>query len=149
MRPSKPPGAGEAGKGFAVVASEVKNLANQTAHATEEISQKIVTVQSISTEAVTAIRSIGGTIERMNEITEIITQSIGQQTAAASEISHNIQQASLGTAEVSSNIVDVTHAAMESSTAANDVLNAAQTLTNQAKTLNTEIQSFLQTVRKG
>jgi methyl-accepting chemotaxis protein len=98
--------AGEAGKGFAVVASEVKNLANQTGRATEEISKKIVTVQNVSSDAVSAIREIGKTIEHINDITGVIANAMQQQTAATSEISNNVQQASAGTSEVSSSIVN-------------------------------------------
>ncbi|NTU76368.1 MAG: HAMP domain-containing protein [Alphaproteobacteria bacterium] len=141
--------AGEAGKGFAVVASEVKNLANQTGNATEEISRKIATVQSVSTEAANAIHAIGSTIEHISEITNIIANAIQQQTAATREISNNVQQASAGTSEVSSNIVNVTHAATESRGAANEVLQASGELSRQAERLRGEIGAFLSKVRQG
>ncbi len=140
--------AGEAGKGFAVVASEVKNLANQTAKATEEIGNKIVTVQNVSNEAVNAIRSIGSTIEKINEISGVIANAIQQQNAATREISNNVQQASAGTSEVSSSIVGVTHAASESRGAANEVSSAAAELSQQAERMRREIQTFLQEVRQ-
>jgi len=140
--------AGEAGKGFAVVASEVKNLATQTGRATEEISKKIVTVQSVSNEAVTAIRGIGSTIEQISEITGVISNAMQQQTAATGEISTNVQQASAGTSEVSSSIVTVTHAATESRNAANEVLQASGELSRQSEKLRTEIQNFLIKVRR-
>jgi methyl-accepting chemotaxis protein len=141
--------AGEAGKGFAVVASEVKALATQTAHATEEISKKIVTVQNVSMEAANAIRAIGKTIERISEISGIISNSVQQQTAATKEISCNVQQASAGTGEVSRSIVSVTNAATESRGAANEVLHASEELSKQSEFLRKEIQMFLQKVRQG
>ncbi len=140
--------AGEAGKGFAVVASEVKNLANQTAKATEEIGNKIVTVQNVSNEAVSAIRSIGTTIEKINEITGVIANAIQQQNAATREISNNVQQASAGTSEVSSSIVGVTHAASESRSASDRVLHSSSELSQQAEEMKKEIKTFLATIRK-
>jgi len=140
--------AGEAGKGFAVVASEVKNLANQTGRATEEISSKIVTVQNVSKEAVDAIRSIGTIIEQIDEITKTISGALKQQDSATKEISNNVQQASAGTNEVSSSIVNVTHAAKESGNAANEVLGASAELSKQAEHLRREIGGFLSKIRQ-
>lgn len=140
--------AGEAGKGFAVVASEVKNLANQTGNATEEIARKIATVQNVSTESVTVIRSIGKTIQQTNEIAEVISQAIHQQTDATREISRNVQQVSCGTGDVSSSIVNVTHAATRSRTAANEVLEDSTKLMQQAERLRSEIKTFLNEVRQ-
>lgn len=141
--------AGEAGKGFAVVASEVKNLANQTAKATEEISGKIVTVQNVSHAAVEAIRTIGKVIEKIDDITKTIAEALHQQDAATKEISNNVQQASAGTSEVSSSIVNVTHAAKESGSAAGEVLEASGELSKQAEALRKEIANFLNKVRQG
>ena len=141
--------AGEAGKGFAVVASEVKNLANQTGRATEEISKKIVTVQSVSAEAVNAIRSIGGIIEKIDEITKMIAEALRQQDTATREISNNVQQASAGTSEISSSIVNVTHAAQESRNAANEVLEASGELSRQSEHLREEIHLFMNKVKMG
>jgi methyl-accepting chemotaxis protein len=141
--------AGEAGKGFAVVASEVKNLANQTGVATEEISKRIGTVQNVSIEAANAIRSIGTTIERISEITETIAKAIQQQTDATREISNNVQQASAGNSGVAQSIVNVTHAATESRGAAGEVLSAADELSQQSEHLRNEIRSFLDRIKQG
>lgn len=140
--------AGEAGKGFAVVASEVKNLANQTGRATEEISKKIVTVQSVSNESVNAIRSIGTIIERIDENTKTIADALRQQDAATREISNNVQQASSGTSEISSSIVNVTHAAKESQSAATEVFEASSELSKTSESLRIEVQSFVNKIRQ-
>jgi len=141
--------AGEAGKGFAVVASEVKNLANQTGVATEEISKRIGTVQNVSIEAANAIKSIGTTIEKISEITETIAKAIQQQTAATREISNNVQQASAGNAEVATSIANVTNAATQSRGAADEVLHASDELSQQADHLRGQIQSFLSRIKQG
>lgn len=93
--------AGEAGKGFAVVASEVKALANQTAKATEEISQQIAAMQGVTAETVTAIQSISGTIAQLNEMALAIAAAVEEQGAATREIARSIQQTAEGTSEVS------------------------------------------------
>ena len=141
--------AGEAGKGFAVVASEVKNLANQTANATEEIAKKIATVQTVSAESVNAIREIGKTIARTNEISSSISTAVQQQTSAAREISNNVQQASAGTSKISESIMEVNKEAKESLTAANEVLEDSTKLFEQSGKLKSEIQMFLGKIRQG
>ncbi len=139
--------AGEAGKGFAVVASEVKNLANQTAKATEEISSQVAEMQSVTGDAVGAIKGIGETIAEINLIAEAITAAMGEQGAATQEIADNTQQAAAGTQEVSSNITGVTQAASETGTAAQQVLTASDELTKQAGALSTEVEAFLANVK--
>ena len=139
--------AGEAGKGFAVVANEVKNLANQTAKATEEISQQVSSVQVAANDAVHAIGGIVGRIEEINEIASAIAASVEEQTAATSEIARNVQQAAQGTQEVSSNIIGVTNVAKETGHGAQQVLSAAQQLTHEAGDLQSKVMSFLSTVR--
>ena len=139
--------AGEAGKGFAVVASEVKSLAQQTAKATEEISQQIAGVQSTTDSAVQAIGRIKETIVKVDEIAGSISAAIEEQTAAVSEISTNTQQAATGTQEVSSNIGDVQKGAADTGTAARAALEAATGLSQQSIELNKKVEEFLARVR--
>lgn len=141
--------AGEAGKGFAVVAGEVKNLASQTAKATEEISQKIVTVQNVTKSAVDDIRLIGDVIDQNNQITQTIALAIEQQSAATQEISSNIQTAVVGTNEVSTSIQNVTGAADKSKIAAKDVLAVSSELAGESQRLQDQIKSFLGRVCTG
>ncbi|HEY3678032.1 MAG TPA: HAMP domain-containing methyl-accepting chemotaxis protein [Bradyrhizobium sp.] len=139
--------AGEAGRGFAVVASEVKNLASQTAKATDEIRAQIASMQSVTNSAVGAIRSISNTIGEINEVTTAIASAVEEQGAATREIARNIQHAAGGTSDVSSNIVGVSTATAEAGTAANEVLNASGALRREAETLRSEIDVFLSSIR--
>lgn len=141
--------AGEAGKGFAVVASEVKNLATQTARATEEIAAQISNMQHETQDAVSAIGEIAHVIGRMNEIAGTISSAVEQQGAATAEISNNVQQAATGTREVSSNIAGVSQVVAETGTSANDVLSAASELSQQAETLRGKVDTFVGRVRVG
>jgi methyl-accepting chemotaxis protein len=139
--------AGEAGRGFAVVASEVKNLANQTAKATDEIRSQIANMQQVTTSAVGAIRNIGQTISEINEVTAAIAAAVEQQGAATREIARNIQHAAGGTSEVSSNIVGVSTASAEAGSAATEVLSASGVLRREADILRSEIDAFLSNIR--
>ncbi|HEX3500362.1 MAG TPA: methyl-accepting chemotaxis protein, partial [Stellaceae bacterium] len=139
--------AGDAGKGFAVVASEVKSLANQTAKATDEISQQIAAIRSVTTDAASAIQEIGGTIGRINEIATSIAGAVEQQQAATMEIARNVQQAALGTREVSSNIGTVSEAAGDTGTAAHLVLASSEELSQQSEALRGEVETYLSDVR--
>ena len=139
--------AGEAGKGFAVVASEVKNLANQTAKATEEISAQIGGIQGATQEAVQAIGSIGTTITEINEIAAAIAAAVEEQGAATSEIARNVEQAAAGTSDVSTNITGVTQAAGETGNSASQMLGAANELGQQSEVLRTEMDKFLGQIR--
>ncbi|WP_218044129.1 methyl-accepting chemotaxis protein [Kiloniella majae] len=139
--------AGEAGKGFAVVASEVKNLANQSAKATEEIAQQISGVQDATNNAVAAVDKIKSVIEQINESFTAISAAIEEQGAATREIARNVDEASAGTTEVTSNIQKVTQGAVETGNASKDVLTASAELAKQGEVLNTEVNSFLSSVR--
>jgi len=138
--------AGDAGKGFAVVANEVKNLANQTARATDEISQQISAVQARTGEAVSAIAAIINRIQEINQISEAIAQSVDGQSAATNEIARNAGQAAQGTHEVSQAIVGVNNSASETGVAAKQVQSASETLVQQAEGLEREVLSFLKGV---
>ncbi len=139
--------AGDAGKGFAVVAAEVKNLANQTARATEDIGSQIGGVQTATRDAVTAIQGIGNIIGQVDEISSAIAAAVEEQQAATSEIARNVQEAASGTQEVTQNISGVTQAASETGQAANQVLTLAADLTRQSGTLSNAVDGFLNTVR--
>ncbi len=125
--------AGDAGKGFAVVASEVKNLASQTAKATEEISGQIQAIQGATKDAVTAIESIGGTITELSEIATAISSAVEEQGAA--------------TQEVATNITGVTTASSETGHGASQVLEAARDLSGQSESLGLEADKFLAAMR--
>ncbi len=139
--------AGEAGKGFAVVASEVKNLANQAANATEEISSKISDMQKATGESSEAIDRISSVIGELEEISTAIASAVTQQGAATQEIAKNAQQTSQGTEEVSSNIVEVTQAANESAQAAGRLSETSAAVTEQSGSLRAQVDKFLSTIR--
>jgi len=139
--------AGEAGKGFAVVASEVKNLAGQTARATEEIQAQVQSMQSVTRDAVGAIQGIGRTIAEINEITTTIAAAVEEQNAATAEIARAVEQAALGTRQVGGSIGEVTAAAGLTGAAAGDVLGAAGSLLDQSRTLAGEVDGFLAAIK--
>jgi methyl-accepting chemotaxis protein len=135
--------AGEAGKGFAVVASEVKNLASQTAKATEEISAQIEGIQGATDQAVVAIKGIGAVIEEIDRIAAAIAAAVEEQGAATREIARNVQQAATGTSEVSARVADVGRAGQEAETQAAGVDEAARAVASSADGLRAEIDAFL------
>ncbi len=139
--------AGEAGRGFAVVAAEVKELASQTAKATEEIAQHIGEVQGVTDQAVMAIGGITGRIREIDGMATSIAAAVEQQGAATQEIVRNVSQAAVGTGEVTSNIAGVAQASEETGAAASQVLSAATELSRQSERLGAEVTRFLATVR--
>ena len=139
--------AGEAGKGFAVVAQEVKNLANQTAKATDEISQQIGAVQEETGGAVGAIEKIRSIIGEVNHIATTISSAVEEQGMSTQEIARNVQQAAKGTQDVNTNIESVNKAAGETGTAAGQVLGASQEMSRQAEKLRSEVDVFLRDVK--
>ncbi|MCP3379314.1 methyl-accepting chemotaxis protein [Bradyrhizobium sp. CCGUVB4N] len=139
--------AGEAGRGFAVVASEVKNLATQTAKATEEITGQVAAIQGATKSSVTAIQSIGTTIQRVNEIAAAIAAAVEEQGAATREIARNVQQASQGTNEVSRHISGVSQAAGQTGAAAGEVLDSAKMLARLSDDLKRDVDRFVGDLR--
>jgi methyl-accepting chemotaxis protein len=139
--------AGDAGKGFAVVASEVKNLANQTARATDEIASQIAQIQSATKEAVTAIRSIAEAIEEVSAIATTIASAVEEQGAATAEIARNVQQTAQATQAVTLNISGMSQAADETGTAAGQALGVATDVAGQADSLSAEVNRFVHEVR--
>ena len=139
--------AGEAGKGFAVVASEVKNLASQTAKATEEIRQQIGQIQGATHEAVAAIRGITATIEQVSTISTAIAKAVDEQSAATQKIADNLGQTSQAALDVTSNIEGVSRAGRATGAAASEVLTAATELSGQSAQLSGEVERFLADVR--
>jgi methyl-accepting chemotaxis protein len=139
--------AGEAGRGFAVVAQEVKALAAQTAKATDEISAQIGGMQAATGDAVTAIKEIGGTINRISEIAGTIAAAIEEQGATTQEIACNVQQAAHGTSEVATTITRVDRGAGETGLASTQVLTSAKSLSGESNRLKLEVDKFLASVR--
>jgi methyl-accepting chemotaxis protein len=139
--------AGEAGKGFAVVASEVKSLATQTAKATEEIGQRIQSVQRETGVAVTSISEISEQIRRLSETASSIASAVEEQGVATKEIARNVQQANAGTREVTSNIAGVTEASQGTGAAATQMTQAVSELSKQARRLEEAASGFVEEVR--
>jgi len=127
--------AGEAGKGFAVVANEVKELAKETAKATEDISHKIEAIQNDTHGAVDSIKLINDVIAQINDISNTIASAVEEQTATASEMSRNVGEAAKGTAEIAQNITSVAQAAQSTLQGANNSQQASGELARMAAEL--------------
>jgi len=127
--------AGEAGKGFAVVANEVKELAKETAKATEDISQKIEAIQGDTKNAVTAITQISTVINKINDYQNTIASAVEEQTATTNEISRNVAEAAKGSKEIAQNITGVAQAAKSTTAGANDTQKASAELAKMAAAL--------------
>lgn len=124
--------AGEAGKGFAVVANEVKELAKETAKATEDISQKIETIQGDTVGAVAAIKEISDVINRISDIQNTIAGAVEEQSATTNEISRNVSEAAGGSSSITQNVTEVAQAAERTSEGASSTQDAAKELTRMA-----------------
>jgi len=129
--------AGEAGKGFAVVANEVKELAKETAKATEDIGHKIEAIQIDTRGAVDSIQQIGKVIAQINDISNTIASAVEEQTATANEMSRNVGEAAKGTAEIAQNITAVAEAAQNTTQGATNSQQAAAELARMATELQT------------
>jgi Methyl-accepting chemotaxis protein (MCP) signalling domain len=127
--------AGEAGKGFAVVANEVKELAKQTASATEDISQKIEAIQSDTRGAVAAIQQIGRIIGQINDFQNTIASAVEEQAATTNEIARNAAEAARGSQQISQNIISVSDAARSTSDGAQNTLVSSRELSRLATEL--------------
>ncbi|MDI9409514.1 MAG: methyl-accepting chemotaxis protein [Candidatus Pacebacteria bacterium] len=140
--------AGESGRGFAVVAGEVKSLASQTARATEEISSQIQSMQQATDIAVTTIKRIAGTIQKIDSIAETIQGSIESERLATKEISLSVSMAVEITSLVSKNINKVSEVVDQTSSAAVQVLNASTSLSQYAQVLHERIETYLNSANK-
>ncbi|MCZ8260040.1 MAG: HAMP domain-containing methyl-accepting chemotaxis protein [Beijerinckiaceae bacterium] len=139
--------AGEAGKGFAVVASEVKALANQTAQATEDIVQRITSIQSASGDVSQAIGQIGGILSEMSAIATSVASAVEEQSSAIATISDNVNEAARSSAEGASAIRDAESRASSSRSTSTEVAQAAQTVAGEAVSLEGVVSTFLEEVR--
>jgi methyl-accepting chemotaxis protein len=139
--------AGEAGRGFAVVASEVKELASQTAKATDEIAGQVAAIQASTDECVTAIGGISDTIREISGIATTIASAVEQQGSATREIAHSVQQVAAGTSEVAINVAGASEAADQSRALAGTVLSASGELSQHASALLKSVDGFLAGLR--
>lgn len=139
--------AGESGKGFAVVAVEVKNLAAQTAKATEDIAAQIAAIQKATAATVIDVREVGQTISKISEIASTVAAAAEEQGAATQEISRNIQEAATGTKQVNQSIESVSDASNETGNSAESVLRAAVSVTTQSELMRQAVDKFLKTVK--
>ena len=138
--------AGEAGRGFAVVASEVKQLASQTAKATDEIGTQIAGMQAATQEAVSSIKLIGTTIDQISAITTAIASSIDEQGKATREIAQNIQRAASGTSQVADTIAQVSKSSVETGAVSGHLLASAKSLFDDTARLESDIDEFLTSI---
>lgn len=134
--------AGEAGKGFAVVANEVKELAKQTAKATEDISLKISAIQEDTKEAVHAIGGISGIINQINDISSTIATAVEEQSATTNEMTRNVEDAAKGSTQITENISGVAQAAQGTSSSAHESMKAAEQLAKMSTQLRSLVEQF-------
>jgi methyl-accepting chemotaxis protein len=134
--------AGDAGRGFAVVANEVKELAKETAKATEDISGKIEAIQTDTKAAVEAIATISRVINQVNDISSTIATAVEEQNATTNEMSRNVSDAAHSSGEITSNIAGVAQAAESTSRGANETQKAAQQLVETSTQLRRLVEQF-------
>jgi methyl-accepting chemotaxis protein len=134
--------AGEAGKGFAVVANEVKELAQQTAQATEDISKRIQAIQNDTTGAVEAIEQISSVIGQINDFQNTIASAVEEQHATTSEMARNVSEAATGSSEIAANITGVAEAAEATTSGVADNRRAADDLARMSDELTTLVSRF-------
>jgi methyl-accepting chemotaxis protein len=134
--------AGEAGKGFAVVAGEVKELAKETAKATEDIGQRIEAIQVDSREAVEAIGQISAIINQISDIQTTIASAVEEQTATTNEIGRSVAEAATGSSEIAQNVSGVAEAAHDTKTGATDTQRAAEDLARMSADLQQLVSQF-------
>ena len=132
-----------------MVASEVKNLAAQTAKATEEIGQQVQGIQTSTKSAVEAVKEIAAAMRQIDEVTTAIAGAVEEQSAATGEISQNVQMASQGTQTLSSNIATVTDAINQANLSADEVLASSGSVVTQAGRLASEVEAFFVRLRSG
>ncbi len=141
--------AGEAGKGFAVVASEVKNLANQTAKATDDVQAQISAMTDATASVVEAMRGVGGVIETVNDVASSISAAIEEQGAATRDISQNVNEAAQGVTSVSNSLSMVCSHATATGHASAEVASAARKVGERADRMLTEVSAFVARIRQG
>jgi len=134
--------AGEAGKGFAVVANEVKELAHQTAKATEDIGRKVAAIQTDASGAVDAIGTISSVIHQVNDISGTIATAVEEQSATTNEMTRNVADAAKGSHEITENVAGVAEAAQGTSNGARESLKAASDLAEMAAQLRILVEQF-------
>ncbi|RMD86712.1 MAG: HAMP domain-containing protein [Candidatus Dadabacteria bacterium] len=135
--------AGEAGKGFAVVANEVKELARETAVATEDIAKKVEAIQNDSSSAVEAIQGIGEVIDRINDIANAIASSVEEQTATTNEITRNVSEAAKGARDIAAGIGKISQDVVSTKGRAEDVKGSAEELSQMSSKLKELIGKFV------
>ena len=135
--------AGEAGRGFAVVASEVKNLATQTAKATDDIAGQIRAMQAVARESAEAIAAVTEIIEEMNAVSMAINAAVEEQSAATQEIARNTHEAAVGAGDVSRAIGEVQEGSHKAGQASGEVVVVSRELDSQANDLRDAVQAFL------
>jgi methyl-accepting chemotaxis protein len=134
--------AGEAGKGFAVVANEVKELAQETSKATEDIGRRIAAIQSDTEAAVAAITQISGIIAQINDTQTTIASAVEEQTATTNEMSRNVAEAATGSADIAQNITGVARTAADTGAAAQSTNQAADELARMAAEMQQLVGRF-------